>query len=447
MTARPVVSPAVLRAVSVALLVMLGGTLLLSLTGWVSDIAADSWDFRAAYWNNAGRSMNAGGADLYEEQAADDNKGAYIYPPQLATFFGVIYSLPYSVGWVIWMGVLLLSAVWTLWVAHNLARDLVPKYGLVFVALLAMTLFGAVYADVFKGNVNTPVAASMLTGLWLLERKRLRLGGVVLAGAAFLKVIPVVLIGWLVVTRQWRALGGVALGVLIWVHVPLVSTVPVYGLVGGYERTVALHVEYVVLTAGPRVAVQEATGVGGISVRNGSIHAVMARLFTPEHFAGMIWPDRPQAGPMLFELPQSLVKATAVLLACAMFAVGLFVASRRHWDWVSRVGGAGLVFVPAMLGNVLCWPFHLVSVVLIAAPMAALLISDRTYRWQCAAVLVLLFFGVTLMFRHEAWWLRLYGMQTFAVIATWALTAWVLWKRKQPQQADQPVLAAGASAD
>jgi hypothetical protein len=119
-----------------------------------------------------------------------------------------------------------------------------------------------------------------------------------------------------------------------------------------------------VLTVGPRVAAQEATGVGGVAVRNASIHAMMTRLFTPQPYTDMVWPGRPNSGPMLFELPEPVVKALSGMLILGMFGAGLFVASRRHWDWTSRVGGAGLVFIPAMLGNVLCWPYHFVSVVL-----------------------------------------------------------------------------------
>jgi len=436
MTEGRTISPAVPRAVSLALLVILFGTLVLSLTGWVSDIAADSWDFRAAYWNNAGRSMNSGGADLYEVQGYDDNKGAYIYPPQLATFFGVLYNLPYSAAWLIWMVVLLAAAVWALWVAHDLAKKHVSRHGLVYVAMLALVLFGAVYADVFKGNVNTVVAATMLTGLWLLERGRLRAGGAVLAGAAFLKVIPVVLIGWLVATRQWRALVGVALGSLICLHLPLVSTVPVYGPLEGYQRNVALHVDYVVLTVGPRVAAQEATGVGGVAVRNSSIHAMMTRLFTAQPFTDMVWPGRPNSGPMLFDLPEWIVKGLSAVTILSMFGVGLFVASRRYGDWVSRVGGAGLVFVPAMLGNVLCWPYHFVSVILIAGPLTAMLFHERLYRRQIVAALGLLLFGASLMIRHETWWLRVYGLQALSVSVAWALTAWILWKRPQKVPAE-----------
>jgi hypothetical protein len=292
-------------------------------------------------------------------------------------------------------------------------------------------MFGAFYADLYSGNVNSLVLATMLTGVWLVGRDKPIAGGAVLVAAAFMKVIPVVLLVWLAATKRWNAFQGVALGVLILVHVPMLSTVPVYGVADGYVRAVGLNFEYIERTVAPRIQAQEATGVGGISERNLSINAALSRLLTPNRFSVPMRPDLPFAGPLLFELPDPVVKVLSAGLATAMFVCGAFVVWRRRWHWGSRAGGAGLIFVPAMLGNVLCWHFHLMATLLLAIPLAIYVFCpglNRATRAQAWAGLLLLFFGVTVSYRVESWWLKIYGLQTLSIILAWAVVAWMLWR-------------------
>lgn len=417
------------RLGSVALLLVLGGIVLLTLSGLVPDISPAYWDFRAAYWNNAGAAMHAGGQDLYALQGFESEKAAYIYPPQLATFFGLLYLLPETVGVLIWISILVASAVWSLWLSVQLAGWRVRHERVCFVALLSVVMFGAFYADVYNGNVNSLVLATMLTGVWLVNRNRPVAGGAVLTAAAFMKVIPVVLLVWLAATKRWKAFAGVALGVAILVHVPVLSTMPVHGVADGYVRAIGLNIEYVERTVTPRLQAQEATGVGGASERNLSISAALSRLFTPDRFSVPMQADQPFAGPLLFELPQQVVKSLAATLALGMFACGVCVVLRRRWHWGSHAGGAGLIFVPAMLGNILCWHFHLMATLLLAIPLAIYVFCpgmNRAVRAQAWSGLLLLFVGVTVFYRVELWWFKLYGLQTLSVILAWAVVAWML---------------------
>jgi len=419
-----------LRLGAVALLVVLAGVVLLSLTGLVPDMSAGLWDFRTAYWDNAGAAMHAGGADLYVVQGIEDSKAAYIYPPQLATFFGLLYPLPVEVGAAIWVLILVGSAVWSLWLAVRLADWRVSGRRVFYVALLSLALFGAFFADVYNGNVNSLVIATMLTGVWLVERDKPVAGGAVLIAAAFLKVVPVVLLVWLVVTKRWRAFWGVAVGALVLVHVPMFVTVPVHGLSQGYVRALALNFEYVEKTVAPRLGAQEASGVGGAAVRNLSLNAAMTRLFTPAPFAVATESQHRTQGPLLFELPAAMVKLAAAGTALAMFGCGAFVAWRRRRHWISRAGGAGMIFVPAMLGNVLCWPFHLVSALFLAIPLATYATIDGAapkVRVQAWLGLGFLFVGATVTVRVEMWMLCAYGVQAASIVLAWAMVVWMAW--------------------
>ncbi|MCB9893127.1 MAG: DUF2029 domain-containing protein [Planctomycetes bacterium] len=422
---------------SVALLLVLVGVCLLALSGTVPSIAADTWDFRAAYLH-AGELMRTQGGGIYDMQTHTPETGPFIYPPASAAMFGFFSLLPTSAAVVIWVAVLFSCMVVAFACAYRLAGSLVKGRDAAFIAVLALATFGAFYADVTKANINSMVIALMLGGLLCVERGRERRGGALLAAAAFVKVLPVVLVVWLVANKRWRALQGWAIGAAFAILAPLAWTVPNHGVIDGVGADVNLHVEYVQQTVAPRLESQEATGVGGTSNRNASINAALARLFLPDsQMFAVAWPDKPVSGPLLFELPGPLVKGAALLIALAMFGAGAWASWKFRDDPLARLAGAGLVFVPAMLGNLLCWPFHFVALLLVAAPALAWGIADKRDRRLAAAILGLTFVAVTAMFRLEAWWFRIYGLQTLLVIAAWGLTLWMLIRRSR-RPAEEP---------
>ncbi|MCC6465719.1 MAG: DUF2029 domain-containing protein [Planctomycetes bacterium] len=450
------VSPLVRHAnlAAVALLAVMAVVCLVSVLQLpVGDIKADYWDF-SAYWH-AGEAMNQQGGGIYElqetvlreEHGKPVEIGPYIYPPPLAVFFGALAWLPRTAALVVWECVLWAAMAGSLALAASLARPHLAGRLPMFLLPAALVVAGPFFADVFKSNVNSLVLFSSLAGLWLVERRRPLSGGMALAGAAFLKVIPVVLLAWLVMNRQWRALAGWALGALICVHLPLLWTVPHYGPVEGYRRTAALNLEFVQLTAGPRLQKQEAAGVGGVSHRNAAINAALARLFVKDSQMFMLpWPDRPDKGPLVTELNPRAVSLAAMGIAGTMFVAGLALAWRRRRDWIERLAGAGLIFTPAMLGNLLCWPYHMVSLLLLACPMAVLALNRGRARVPAAASLVLMVLAATLMFRIEAWWFRIWGIQTLCVMLAWAAAGVAVLRREAPEPGAQPTGTVAATS-
>lgn len=418
-----------MRLLSIALIAVLIGVCLLSQSGAIRSIEAIWLDFRWSYWSNAGAVMERGGENLYTNHTSEVGLAPWIYPPQLAVFFGALHKLPYTTGLIIWLSILFVSAAWSVYVACRLMQSKIHGYTWPFAAVVALVLFGAFYTDVRLANVNSLVVAAMITGIWLIERQAKLSGGVLIVTAAFMKVLPIVLVVWLVANKQWRACAGVVLGAVVLLHVPMLSTVPAHGLSDGYIRAMHLHVEYVEELVAPSIANQEAKVGGDIFERNMSLNAVMMRLFTDKEFGLAFWPDIPTQGPLLTALPVPLVKGLAAGLALLMFSVGVFVAWKRsNGTTQARVMSAGLVFVPAMLGNLTCWQYHLMAVLLIVAPLTASVFRSANAHDRNVALvaIILLFFSTTICLRHEAQMLRIYGVQTLALVAAWTVSVYLL---------------------
>lgn len=400
------------------------GACLLAVSGLVPRIAADYWDFDA-YWR-AAELMHAGGAGLYDQQETVNDIGPYVYPPPVAALLGLLVPLGKTVALVLWVLTLFGALAGCLVLAWRSWGQCGPR--LVLLAAVALVLFGPFLADVLKANVNTHVAACMLAGLYLIERGRERAGGMLLASAAMLKVVPVVLVAWLVARRRWRALAGWLLGFVILLHLPMLCTVPALGVADGVVRGYAVNAEFASAMAAPRLKARDAAGVGGPVHYNASIHGAMSRWFVEgSRIFTIPWPGQPAQGPLVTALPKPVVDLAAFALAAAMFAAGLVIAARRGRDRLERLAGAGLVFVPAMLGNVLCWPNHLVGLVLLAVPMAAWATARNR---AAAASMGLMILGATLLFRLELWWFRAWGIQTILLVAAWGAAALALWRRE-----------------
>lgn len=419
--ARPI--SRVVRPLALALLAVLLGTCLLAVSGLAPRLAADYWDFDA-YWR-AAELMHAGGDGLYEQQETVDDVGPYVYPPPVAVVLGLLVPLGKPAALMVWVGSLFAALAACMLLAWRSWGQCGPRP--LLLAGVALVLFGPFFADVLKANVNTQVTACMVAGLFLIERGRQRSGGALLASAAMLKVVPVALLAWLVARRQWRALAGWLLGIVIMVHLPILCTVPALGLGTGIGRGYALNGEFLVAMAGPRLKARDAAGVGGPVHYNASIHAAMSRWFVDgSRIFTFPWPEQPAQGPLLVAVPKPVVDAAAFAVAAAMLSAGLLLAGRRGRDNMERLAGAGLVFVPAMLGNVLCWPNHLMGLALLAVPMAAWAAARNR---AALASMLLMIVAATLLFRQELWWFRAWGIQTILLVAAWCAAALALWRR------------------
>ncbi|MER3417632.1 MAG: hypothetical protein C4343_00550 [Chloroflexota bacterium] len=187
------------RAIAViAALVLLGLPVMMfvfAFRAWPSD----AWTYLAA-----GERLNAG-HPLYELGpndrpvwlGPDPPPVPLLSPPPIAVLWRPIALLPAELAVFLWwfvstlaLGVAVLSAV-----AHR------PLFGVAATAVFALPMSFLVVT----GNVNLVLVAGAMAGWRLMVAGREQLAGCVFAALAAVKVVPVVLVAWLVAAGSWRA--------------------------------------------------------------------------------------------------------------------------------------------------------------------------------------------------------------------------------------------------
>ncbi|WP_158228465.1 glycosyltransferase 87 family protein [Pseudonocardia sp. MH-G8] len=122
----------------------------------------------------------------------------FVYPPFAAVLFAPLALLPLGLLKLLWtaVGVALLA-----YVVHRCA----PRAGLPAVALIAVlaTALDPVRTTLYLGQINIVLLALVVGDL--LGRPGSRWRGVGVGLAAAVKLTPLVFVGYLLVTRRWRA--------------------------------------------------------------------------------------------------------------------------------------------------------------------------------------------------------------------------------------------------
>jgi alpha-1,2-mannosyltransferase len=136
------------------------------------------------------------GQPLYEDGVLLDLP--FVYPPFAAVLFAPLVLLPLGLLKLLWTaaGVALLA-----YVAHRCA----PRAGLPTAALIAVvaTALDPVRTTLYLGQINIVLLALVVGDL--LGRPGSRWRGVGVGLAAAVKLTPLVFVGYLLVTRRWRA--------------------------------------------------------------------------------------------------------------------------------------------------------------------------------------------------------------------------------------------------
>jgi hypothetical protein len=114
------------------------------------------------------------------------------------------------------------------------------------------------------------------------------------------------------------------------------------------------------------------------------------------------------------------------LAIAAMLGIGALVLARlRRQDAPRRTLAAGLALMAGMMGNLLFWPHHMCVAVVALAPLWALT-QRRAGCWALAGLLLALAWlpinEKTPLFS----WMGALGTPTLAILAAWAMGAWVL---------------------
>jgi len=202
----------------------------------------------------AGWAVRAG-LDIYD--VTDDNGWHYAYPPPFAVamvplghpyrFLPQDGYVPYAVSVGVWYVLSLLAIGYAV---HAFAGAVLPglergsrrwwyaRLVPVYVCL------GGVGHTLGRGQVNPFVVALWAAGFAAVVRNRRAAGGAWLATAAVLKIIPTLLVVYPLVRRDWRALAGAAVAVVM-----LIGVVP--AAVWGVEGAVDVNAKLVRVVLGP----------------------------------------------------------------------------------------------------------------------------------------------------------------------------------------------------
>ncbi len=183
------------------------------------------------------------GEDPY---AVTDNNGwHYIYPPAFAIIMVPLADpypflprdgyLPFWLSAGIWYVLGLVAALYSV---HAFASALMPEVvrgsRLWWVARTVPLLvcLGGVVLTISRGQVNTVLIALVAAGFSAAVRNRRVASGAWLASAAVLKIIPVILVLFPLIRRDWRGVaGGVATAALLLFALPAA----VWGLPGAID--------------------------------------------------------------------------------------------------------------------------------------------------------------------------------------------------------------------
>jgi Glycosyltransferase family 87 len=380
----------------------------------------------AVYWE-AGERMRSGGALLYKPPTDPLNDvGRFIYPPTFAVLFAPLTLLPRWLGYAVWGLVQLGMIALSLNALAKLCR-VHERHRVDFWLLLLLTVFGAAWETLREGQVNFIVLASISHGLWRISSGRQLEGGIWLALAAHLKVIPAVLLAVLLAQRRWRAAVGMTLGLCLFYFAPLFWTVPALGVSEGIAHNHSLALQYFDEVAGPRVKRQEASNVGGPRAPNCALSAVSQRFFYKDVRLGLQTEKR---GPLLFEAENALTRWSGFGFAALMYAGALLLAALRR-DTLGFAAASGLALSAATLGNVLCWPHHLASLGLVVGPLASLALAQPRYLARAIGVVcaVVLLCFVTLLPEFEL--LQIWGLPTLGALIAWGVCFMTFWRRHE----------------
>jgi hypothetical protein len=331
-----------------------------------------------------------GGADPY--RGLDRVRA---YPP----FFGIAF-FPFSVVWrVRYLGSLLffaasfVSFLLAVRLSAGCLQEGPPRCG-VF-ALLTMGAMPLALGLLAQGEsdllVLLPLAAAFM---WVAQGRRPFAAGALLGAAAAFKALPIVFAGYLLVTRQWRALGGMLAG-----GVACAFLLP--ALVCGPQRTINLYRSW----AGVVVAPYFSRGPAAFIDRpwrddNQSLSADLHRYLSP-----VAMPDNSRLGHRFINVASlSAGQQRAVLAGLHGFiALGLcllWLARGRSEDPLVRA--AVFASVPVgilLLSDVSLIEHHIVLLLPAAVLAAGAVAGDDPRAWRrlwLVPLLFLTFIGIRL---------------------------------------------------
>ena len=193
----------------------------LRIVGYAIRFAADNlqMDFSAFY--TAGESGNHGLSPYLNYLNAPshiwdgvnlENHSRFLYPPLAANFFQLIAFLPFPIAKGLWTGIVLLCLAASLFISLRVLKQPLDAISLLILGIF-VCLFYPLFLLLERGQVDTLTLLLWIGGIaWIVQRKRTFWAGILFALAALFKLHCIYILPFLVLRRQWKAIGGLAAG-------------------------------------------------------------------------------------------------------------------------------------------------------------------------------------------------------------------------------------------
>jgi alpha-1,2-mannosyltransferase len=203
----PAVLLARLSSPRVQLGFVLGLVLLLLVVGWKYHLKVNAQRSAFCRWRN----------QILELQQGTDLSARFNYPnpPIMAVLLEPLARLPLREGALTWFAVKILCAGLSVWLLLRLASPVWPGWAWMLVVLAGLP---PLVGDLTHGNVNLFVLLVLSGALALFVRGRDSLAGVLLGLAIACKLTPLLFVPYFAWKRCWRVLGGVVLGLVLFLY-------------------------------------------------------------------------------------------------------------------------------------------------------------------------------------------------------------------------------------
>ncbi|MCC6464648.1 MAG: DUF2029 domain-containing protein [Planctomycetes bacterium] len=298
-------------------------------------LAADSADF--GVFMTAGTDFRAQPDELYS-WTHGTGKYPFLYPPFFAMAFLPFSLMPRPMAYAAWEATSVLVFFSGLACLSKVACGGDLRAANRWRAAAVLPVLPAVLLDVQDGQINLFLCGILATSVGLCVGRRSMVGGLLLGLAVHLKVLPVVLVGWLLLRRDWRGCLGFSVGLAGCGVAALAGLALLHGAEGA-AAAVHLHVQYLQEVVSPAASDFSMRQALSDSELNWALSATLGSFA-----AGESWGLR--LGGFL----------TAGLL------YRLALAPIRHRKSPNdEACAAGLAFIAACLANPTCWLIHTVA--------------------------------------------------------------------------------------
>ncbi len=296
----------------------------------------------------------------------------YPNPPVMAVLLLPLASLPPLAGALTWFylkaAMTVLAIGWVFRLVEESGRPF-PPAGQALAVLLSLR---PILGDLEHGNVNLFILFLVVAALTAFRARRDLLGGTLLALAISCKVTPALFVPYLVWKRAWRALAGVAAGLLLFLWPGVVPSLRLgfaenqRQLVSWYEEMARPYlVEGKVTSEHPN---QSLPGlVARLATASPSFSTYVNDVYTPTEFDNVLSLDPSRA--------RWLVRGCTALFALAVVATCRTPFGPRHgWRLAAEYS---LVVLGMLLFSERTWKHHSVTLLLPFAVLCYYLTACR----------------------------------------------------------------------